>query len=99
MKHNGIHRLAELAKVSIGTVDRALHGRPGVSEATRNKVLRSAKKLDYSPHPAARLLSCGASFKICLCIPREIHFFYDGMRAGIFDEAPAARGFGLGLFV
>ena len=97
MKHNGIHKIAELAKVSIGTVDRALHGRPGVSEATRNKVLRIAKKLDYSPHPAARLLSGGASFKIGVCIPREIHFFYDEMRAGIFDEARRASGFGLEL--
>ena len=56
MKRNGIHKIAELAKVSIGTVDRALHGRPGVSEATREKVLRIAKKLNYMPHPAARLL-------------------------------------------
>src|SRR5260370_1733384 len=97
MKHNEIHRLAEMATVTIGKVDRAEHGGPGVSEATRNKVLRIAKKLDYSPHPAARLLSGGASFKIGVCIPREIHFFYDEMRAGIFDEARRASGFGLEL--
>src|SRR5215472_3637712 len=97
MKHNGIQRIAELAKVSIGTVDRALHGRPGISEATRNKVLRIAKKLDYMPHPAARLLSGGSNFKIGVCIPEEIHFFYDQMRAGIFDEARRASGFGLEL--
>jgi LacI family transcriptional regulator len=97
MKHNGIHKIAELAKVSIGTVDRALHDRPGVSEATRKKVLRIAKKLDYIPNPAARLLSGGATFKIGVCIPREIHFFYDQMRAGIFDEARRASGFGLEL--
>jgi LacI family transcriptional regulator len=97
MKRNGIHKIAELAKVSIGTVDRALHGRPGVSEATRKKVLRVAKKLDYTPHPAARLLSGGSNFKIGVCIPKEIHFFYDQMRAGIFDEAHRATGFGLEL--
>jgi LacI family transcriptional regulator len=97
MKRNGIHKIAELAKVSIGTVDRALHGRPGVSEATRKKVLRVAKQLNYSPHPAARVLSGGASFTIGVCIPKEIHFFYDQMRAGIFDEARRASGFGLEL--
>src|SRR5262249_1873011 len=93
MKRVGIHKIAELAKVSIGTVDRALHGRPGVSEATRKKVLRIAKELDYKPHPAARILSGGANFKIGVCIPREIHFFYDQMRSGIFDEAKRASGF------
>jgi LacI family transcriptional regulator len=97
MKRNGIHKIAELAKVSIGTVDRALHGRPGVNEATRKKVLRVAKKLNYTPHPAARLLSGGAGVKIGVCIPKEIHFFYDQMRAGIFDEARRASGFGLEL--
>ena len=97
MKRNGIHKIAELAKVSIGTVDRALHGRPGVSETTRKKVLRVAKMLDYTPHLAARMLSGGASFKIGICIPKEIHFFYDQMRAGIFDEARRASGFGLEL--
>jgi len=35
MKWAGIHQIAELAKVSIGTVDRALHGRDGISEVTR----------------------------------------------------------------
>lgn len=95
MKRNGIHKIAELAKVSIGTVDRALHGRPGVNEATRKRVLKIAKQLDYTPHPAARLLSGGASVKIGICIPKEIHFFYDQMRAGIQDEARRASGLGL----
>ena len=31
---SGIPRIAELAGVSIGTVDRALHGRPGINEQT-----------------------------------------------------------------
>jgi len=96
MKRTGIHKIAELAKVSIGTVDRALHGRPGISEATRKNVLRIAKKLDYTPHPAARILSVGTkNFRIGVCIPKEIHFFYDQMRAGIFDEARRANGLGI----
>lgn len=95
MKRTGIHKIAELAKVSIGTVDRALHGRPGVSEATRKRVLRIAKQLAYRPNHAARVLSGGANFKIGVCIPREIHFFYDQMRAGIFDEAKRVSGFGV----
>jgi LacI family transcriptional regulator len=95
MKRIGVHKIAELAKVSIGTVDRALHGRPGISEATREKVLRIAKRLDYKPHPAARVLSGGANVKIGICIPKEIHFFYDQMRSGIFEEAKRVSGLGV----
>ena len=96
MKRPGVQQIAELAKVSIGTVDRALHNRPGINKATRQKVLRIAKKLDYAPHPAARILSVGAAnLRIGICIPEEIHFFYDQMRAGIFDEARRVQGFGV----
>lgn len=96
MARAGVHRIAELAGVSIGTVDRALHSRAGISETTRRKVLRIARKLRYQPHPAARILSVGrAHLRIGVCIPREIHFFYDQMRAGIFEEARRARGLGV----
>jgi LacI family transcriptional regulator len=98
MKRNGIYRIAELAEVSIGTVDRALHGRPGIRAATRKKVLRIASKLAYSPNPAARALSVGrATLRIGVCVPREIRLFYDQMRAGILDEANRASGLGVEL--
>lgn len=98
MKRNGIYRIAELAKVSIGTVDRALHGRPGISKATREKVLHIAEKLSYSPHPAARTLSVGRStVRIGVCIPRESRLYYDQVRAGIVEEASRARGMGVEL--
>ena len=35
-ERSGIHRIAELANISIGTVDRALHGRNGIREVTNN---------------------------------------------------------------
>lgn len=91
-----IHRISELANVSIGTVDRALHGRAGISETTRRKVLRIAKQLDYTPHPAARALARSRpNLRIGVCIPEEIHFFYDQMRLGIFDEARRSQSFGV----
>ena len=96
MKRAGIHQIAELAGVSIGTVDRALHGRAGISESTRKRVLRIAKQLSYKPHPAARILSVGRSnVRIGVCIPEEIHFFYDQIRAGIYDEAGRIDGLGI----
>ena len=96
LKAVGIHDIARLAKVSIGTVDRALHGRAGISEGTREKILCIAKKVGYSPNPAARALSVRRStLRVGVCIPEEIHFFYDQMRAGIEDEA--RRGQSLGV--
>jgi LacI family transcriptional regulator len=96
MAQVGIREIARLAGVSIGTVDRALHGRPGISEVTRQKILSIAQQTGYSPDPAARALAVGrAQFRIGVCIPKEIHFFYDQMREGIFEEARRAARLGV----
>ena len=34
-RRSGTHLIADIAQVSRGTVDRALHGRGGINEATR----------------------------------------------------------------
>jgi LacI family transcriptional regulator len=84
----GIHLIAEMADVSIGTVDRALHGRNGIRESTRQRILQIAKQIGYTPNLAARALSAAkAGARIGVCIPREIHFFYDQLWGGVFDEA------------
>ena len=93
-----IREIAKLANVSIGTVDRAFHARRGISPETRQKVLQIAKDLGYAPNLAARALSVGGSVvRIGVCIPREIHFFYDQLRAGILAES--ARFAALGVEV
>jgi LacI family transcriptional regulator len=92
----GIHLIAELANVSIGTVDRALHGRNGIKESTRQRILQIARQIGYTPNLAARALSVTrASARIGVCIPREIHFFYDQLWRGVLDEEK--RGSQLGI--
>ena len=54
-ERRGIHLIAELAHVSIGTVDRALHRRAGIKEATRQRILQIARQVGYTPNLAARL--------------------------------------------
>lgn len=94
----GIHLIAELANVSIGTVDRALHGRPGISESTRQRILKIAEQIAYTPNLAARSLSVSkASARIGVCIPREIHFFYDQLWGGVLDEARSVAQQGIQL--
>lgn len=57
-KKNGltIKEIARIANVSIGTVSRALNGRPGVSRETRERVMAAIKALGYAPNPVAREL-------------------------------------------
>jgi LacI family transcriptional regulator len=86
-ERGGIHQIAKLANVSIGTVDRALHGRNGISESTRQRILQIARQIGYTPNLAARALSSSkAGTRIGVCLPREIHFFYDQMWGGVLDE-------------
>src|ERR1700735_3196862 len=98
-KHRrGIHLIAELADVSIGTVDRALHGRAGINESTRQRILKIAQQISYTPNLAARALSASkASARIGVCIPREIHFFYDQLWSGVLDEARNVAQLGIQL--
>jgi LacI family transcriptional regulator len=97
-KHIGVREIALLANVSIGTVDRALNGRKEISEKTRQKILRIAEKYGYQPNLSARALAAaGASLRVGVCVPRELHYFYDQLREGIFSEAQRLRQLGLEL--
>jgi LacI family transcriptional regulator len=67
MKKVTINSVATYAGVSKKTVSRVLNNEPNVSPATREKVLRVFKELDYTPNPIARGLARNRSFIIgCL---------------------------------
>ncbi|WP_274426458.1 LacI family DNA-binding transcriptional regulator [Chelativorans sp. YIM 93263] len=57
----GIRRLAQHLDISIGTVSRALNGRPDVNAETRQRVLEAAAELGYAPNQAGRSLRKGAT--------------------------------------
>ena len=97
-ERRGIHQIAELANVSIGTVDRALHGRNGIRESTRRRILQIAAQIGYTPNLAARALSASRSgVRVGVCIPREIRFFYDQLWSGVLDEARRVAQLGVQL--
>jgi LacI family transcriptional regulator len=62
-----VHDVAMVAGVSIATVSRVLNHRPGVSPATRAKVLAAVERLGYRPDRAARELSNRRHVTVGLC--------------------------------
>lgn len=56
-----IEDVAKAAGVSTQTVSRVVNGRPGVAEATRQRVLEAIYKLGYEPNLFARWLAGGSS--------------------------------------
>lgn len=95
-KSVGLIEIAKLANVSLGTVDRALHNRGRVGEETRERILGIAKTVGYKPNLAARALSMGpTATTVVVCIPREIHYFFDQLRDGILEEAKYFEHVGL----
>jgi LacI family transcriptional regulator len=95
-QRRGIHLIAELAGVSIGTVDRALHGRDGIKESTRQRILQVTRQIGYTPNLAARALSVyKASARVGVCMPKEIHFFYDQLWRGVLEESKSVAPFGI----
>ena len=98
MPRVGISQIARLAGVSLATAERALNGRTGVNANTRDRVLQVARDMNYRPNLAARgLASKNKEICIGVCIPRELHVFFDPMRAGVLDEAHRFEDYGLKL--
>ena len=96
-KAAGIRDIADALGTSIGTVDRALHGRAGVSPRTKARVLHMAEQLGYKPNIAARSLKLNRNVRIAAVLPREIAAFFDPLRRGIQAAADEAVGMQLTL--
>src|SRR5690606_17462922 len=61
---SGVKEIARRAQVSIATVDRVLHNRPGVSVKTKAKIEAIIKEIDYKPNLLARRLASRKVFKL-----------------------------------
>lgn len=57
----GIRQLAQHLDISIGTVSRALNGKPDVNEETRKRVLEAAEALGYVANQSGRALRKGST--------------------------------------
>ncbi|MEO6014962.1 MAG: LacI family DNA-binding transcriptional regulator [Devosia sp.] len=83
----GIKHLAEHLNVSIGTVSRALNGRPDVNEETRQRVLAAATELGYVANQSGRSLRQGTTNAIGFMIDSDEDSAgnSDNFFRGVFD--------------
>ena len=88
---SGSKEIARQLGVSIGTVDRALHGRDGVSEKTKQRVLAAADKMGYKPNLAAQALKLNRKLSISAILPKHISHFFDPIREGIRAGATSGQ--------
>ena len=70
MKRPTITDIAQRAGVTKAAVSFALNGQPGVSAATRERILAIAEEIGFQPNSAARALTVGKSGVFGLVIDR-----------------------------
>ncbi|MFF3499567.1 LacI family DNA-binding transcriptional regulator [Streptomyces sp. NPDC003247] len=84
-----IREVAERAGVSVATVSRVLSGNYPVPPATRTRVLRAAKALDYVANAHARALVGGGRKMVAVVLRQVTSPFYAQVAEGIEAEAAA----------
>lgn len=92
-----IKEVAAAAKVSLGTVHRALTGKKGVSEAVRNEILRIAAEMGYEVNTAASLLKRKA-LRIAVAFPgitERNRYYYTDVWQGFRDYVAQVKDYNL----
>ena len=87
--------IAQQANTSIGTVDRALNNRPGISPETRQQVLDIANKLGYRPNKFASMLGRKKELRIGVAFPWTMQRFYGYVEAGVDAAAAELLDYGV----
>ena len=86
-----MYDVARAANVSIATVSRTLSGRPGVSEATRERVREAAERLNYVVSPEASGLARKSTGRVAVVVTSADLWFYSTLLAAIEHELRAAH--------
>jgi len=84
-----IRDVATRAGVSVATVSRVLTGNYPVAAATRTKVLRAVRDLDYVVNAHARALSGNRSKMIAVLLSNFTSTFFNGVASGVEAQAMA----------
>lgn len=93
----GVKEIARRAGVSIGTVDRVLNNRTGVSASTKEKILSIIQELDYQPNVIARRLASKKVLRIASLIPSSSKEtgYWEAPLNGIRQATEEIKAFGV----
>jgi LacI family transcriptional regulator len=80
--------VAREAGVSTATVDRVLHGRPGVREVTIRRVKDTIERLGFRPNAAAAELARGRSLRFGFVMPENTNPFMEEIASSLVKMRP-----------
>ena len=92
-----IDDVARTVGVSTATVSRALRGLPGVSEATRARVVAAAREMDYVVSPSASSLASGRTRTVGVVTPYSGRWFFGQVIAAV-EQTLRDAGYDLLLY-
>ena len=89
-----IKDIAKRAGVSVGTVDRVLHGRPAVSPKSLEKVKKALEEMDYKPNRYASALAYNKSYTFYMVLPKhESEAYWQEIETGASEATERFRDF------
>jgi LacI family transcriptional regulator len=89
-----IKEIAKIAGLCPATIDKVIHHRPGVKEATRRRVQQVLADLDYKPNIAGRALKLQQKKLTIVVILIQVDAFLHIM-GGIQEQLETVKNFGL----
>ena len=84
-----IEDVAAEAGVSMKTVSRVLNEEPNVSERTRERVREVVERLQYRPHPSARVLAGRRSYLVAMLYDNPSSNYLMEVEQGVLDACQA----------
>lgn len=94
------HQIAKELGISIGTIDRALHNRPGINEETKQRILDFVKQNAYTPDRIASSLARKAKpTRVGVILQKEPAFFWGKVRQGILAAERELADFGIEVII
>jgi LacI family transcriptional regulator len=82
--------IARALNVSKMTVSRAINNHPEISTATRERILATARKMNYRPNQFARALTTHQSYLIGIVVPDLMHSYFAEICRGVETYARPA---------
>jgi len=93
---SGVKEIARRANVSIATVDRVIHNRKGVSEATREKINAIIEEIGFQPNILASRLASKKTNRFAVIIPSSKETdYWESPRKGIERAGEEIKQYGV----